>query len=166
MAYQLADMLREERARADCLHELFSSSSGSLSSSLPVESCPHEVSGKGGGVGIPSGSGEAPPVCGYDCEESSRVPASCGCVECASLLCPVCEGLYGKLKRNKSHRVLPCGEYLSEMQKQKPSVPSVCSSHGFQLQLYCASCECLVCLACCALEHTPPKHDVKSLREA
>ena len=121
LVYQLADVLREERARADRLRELFSSSSSSSSSSRGPgvgyeQSMGHlEV---GVAVDSPCGTAQMLPVCGYDCEESSRVPASCGCVECGSLLCSVCEGLHGRPKPNKSHRVLPCGEYLSMMLMQ------------------------------------------------
>ena len=107
----------EERARTNRLRDVFSS---------------QDMSGLDMGVNVPSASSLLP-VCGYDCEEFSLVPASRGCVECGSLLCSVCEGLHGNLKRNKAHRVVPFAEYLSlvpNQKQQQPCVASQCSVCG------------------------------------
>ena len=105
--------------------------------------------------------------------DSSTVCESCGsqsaavayCAECGVFICHGCYGNHRVMNMFREHNVTEVKEF------DKSNVPfkmvgSMCSKHtDRKLELYCCSCESLVCYECAYLEHPKLQHEVKPCKD-
>ena len=103
--------------------------------------------------------------------DSSTVCESCGsqsaavayCAECGVFICQGCYDNHRVMKGLKEHKVTQVNE-LDICNFPIKMVGSMCTKHTYgKLELYCCSCESLVCYECAYLEH--PQHEVKPLKD-
>ncbi|XP_038069634.1 E3 ubiquitin-protein ligase TRIM56-like [Patiria miniata] len=102
------------------------------------------------------------------CDEDN--PATCRCMDCGHFLCRECQTAHQRMTVMKSHKIYTLAQfksgevvYKSELRDRTPK----CKVHTEQdLNLYCNTCERLVCQACSALEHGSQGHALTSPAEA
>ena len=90
------------------------------------------------------------------CEECvSSEPAIAHCTQCSSYLCEYCSGAHKKMKRFCDHDVISLQDLDHEKLLPKPHPhPHHCPRHPKEvLNLYCKSCNVLVCCNCIVITH-------------
>ncbi|XP_038054666.1 E3 ubiquitin-protein ligase TRIM71-like [Patiria miniata] len=100
------------------------------------------------------------------CDEENQ--AISRCMDCDHFLCQECEKAHGRMTVMKSHKIytlaqLRSGEivYKSKLREEVPK----CSKHLDQnLNVYCNSCEQVICTTCSVVDHA--KHSLTDLPEA
>ncbi|XP_038054674.1 E3 ubiquitin-protein ligase TRIM56-like [Patiria miniata] len=103
-----------------------------------------------------------------NCDEENQ--AISRCMDCAHFLCHECQKAHGRMTLMKSHKIhtlteLRSGEivYKSKLREEIPK----CGKHPDQnLNVYCNTCEQVICLMCTVLDHGNPKHSLIGLSEA
>ena len=102
---------------------------------------------------------------GEGCESCGSTSAAVAfCLSCNTFLCIDCSNNHRLMKVLKSHKVMEVKE-LGACHLSAKMVEPVCSTHASRkLELYCCSCESLVCYECAFLEHPQPQHQVKHLK--
>jgi len=103
--------------------------------------------------------------CG-SCEDG--FPAVTWCIECENSLCQNCNEMHKKWKAFKSHKTVTVKEFI-----QNPKValtmsekPEACQSHSKQpLDLYCKTCDTLICRDCTLKAHPRETHDFDFVNE-
>ncbi|XP_038054676.1 E3 ubiquitin-protein ligase TRIM71-like [Patiria miniata] len=91
-------------------------------------------------------------------------------MDCDHFLCQECQKAHGRMTLMKSHKIytlaqLRSGEivYKSKLREEVPK----CGKHPDQnLNVYCDTCEQVICLACTVLHHGNQKHSLIGLSEA
>ena len=95
-----------------------------------------------------------------NCEKSNAIRY---CKECSLLYCQECLHYHNKLKSNTYHKVLSLDEVANTAyQLPKGDVSMKCSSHDKPLDIYCETCEELVCQHCTVRIHKDHDYDVVS----
>ena len=95
-----------------------------------------------------------------NCEKSNAIRY---CKECGLLYCQECLHHHNKLKSNTNHKVLSLDEVANTAyQLPKGDVSMKCSSHDKPLDIYCETCEELVCQHCTVRIHKDHDYDVVS----
>ncbi|XP_038053716.1 E3 ubiquitin-protein ligase TRIM71-like [Patiria miniata] len=102
------------------------------------------------------------------CDEENQ--AISRCMDCDHFLCQECQKAHGRMTLMKSHKIyklaqLQSGEivYKSKLREEIPK----CGKHPDQnLNVYCDTCEQVICLMCTILDHGNPKHSLIGLSEA
>ena len=103
---------------------------------------------------------DSSPVC-ESCDSQSAAVAYCA--ECGVFICQGCYDNHRVMKGLKEHKVTQVNE-LDVCNFPVKMVGSMCTKHTYgKLELYCCSCESLVCYECAYLEH--PQHVVKPLKD-
>ncbi|XP_038054623.1 E3 ubiquitin-protein ligase TRIM71-like [Patiria miniata] len=100
------------------------------------------------------------------CDEENK--ATSRCMDCDHFLCQECQKAHGRMTLMKSHKIytlaqLRSGEtvYKSKLREEVPK----CGKHPDQnLNVYCNSCEQVICTTCSVLDHA--KHSLSGLPEA
>lgn len=103
--------------------------------------------------------------CNNCTEKDSR--ATCWCVECNSLLCVKCNNAHARLRNLKSHRTVAVSElmqspygFLSTEERE------ACKRHSKQLlDLYCKTCNIIICRDCTYKDHPRKVCDVDFIDE-
>ena len=96
------------------------------------------------------------------CNNCGSKDAAAYCADCALFQCEDCCKSHGILKVLKEHKVTT----IKELDRCNLAARSMCSKHmSRELELYCCSCESLVCYECGFLEHSQPQHQVKRLKD-
>ncbi|XP_038054652.1 E3 ubiquitin-protein ligase TRIM71-like [Patiria miniata] len=102
------------------------------------------------------------------CDEENQAVSRC--TDCDHFLCQECQKAHERLTLMKSHKIytlaqLRSGEivYKSKLREEVPK----CGKHPDQnLNVYCDTCEQVICLTCTVLDHGNPKHSLIGLSEA
>ena len=106
-------------------------------------------------VSVPGGA-----VSCDNCEKSNAIRY---CKECGLFFCQECLHHHNKLKSNTDHKVLSLDEVANTAyQLPKGDVSMKCSSHDKPLDIYCETCEELVCQHCTVRIHKDHDYDVVS----
>ena len=98
------------------------------------------------------------------CEEDAPAITWCLDCDCEQALCRDCNELHRKWKVFKRHKTVPIDEFL-QTPKQPLATPDSekaehCESHTKQtLDLYCKTCNSLICRDCTLKDHPREKHE-------
>ena len=96
-----------------------------------------------------------------------RVPASenlpkatAYCRHCSEFICDYCEGAHRRITPFKDHKVV---DILTLKQNVRQNLPlkrrlSKCSSHDEELDVYCSTCEEVICTECSVDKHREHEH--------
>ncbi|XP_038053721.1 E3 ubiquitin-protein ligase TRIM71-like [Patiria miniata] len=101
-----------------------------------------------------------------NCDEDNR--AISRCMDCDNFLCPECQKAHERMTFMKSHKIytltqLRSGEIVYKSKLRDEVLK--CGKHPDQnLNVYCNSCEQVICTTCSVLDHT--KHSLTGLPEA
>ncbi|XP_038054682.1 E3 ubiquitin-protein ligase TRIM56-like [Patiria miniata] len=168
-----------------CLHELRQSQDPS-GTKLTCPLCRHETMLKGSGVAdLPNNcafsalveevtmqekllEGQGSEIKCQNCKEENQ--AISRCMDCDHFLCQECQKAHERMTVINSHKIytlaqLRSGEivYKSKLREEIPK----CGKHPDQnLNVYCNTCEQVICLMCTVLDHEKPKHSCIGLPEA
>ena len=95
------------------------------------------------------------------CTKSSRI-ATNFCRDCGKFICERCSEMHSEWEEFSSHEVVGIEEIEGNMKQLVPPKKAVtlfCSLHkGMKLDLYCETCNELICLHCTVQKHSRPKH--------
>ncbi|XP_038053732.1 E3 ubiquitin-protein ligase TRIM71-like [Patiria miniata] len=100
------------------------------------------------------------------CDEKNQ--AISRCMDCDHFLCQECQKAHGRMTLMKSHKIYTLAQLQSGQivykSKLRDEVPK-CGKHPDQnLNVYCNSCEQVICTTCSVLDHA--KHSLTGLPEA
>ena len=87
------------------------------------------------------------------------------CQQCESFSCDTCLGLHNKWKKNRSHRVLTLEELADsayDIPRVKSEAVMKCTGHNKPLDIYCDTCDELICQHCTVRIHKDHDYDVVS----
>ena len=97
------------------------------------------------------------------CDVSSESFAVGYCQQCESFSCDQCIGFHNKWKKNVTHSILTLEE-LADSAYNIPRVKSEavmkCTGHNKPLDIYCESCDELICQHCTVRIHRDHEYDV------
>ncbi|XP_077990018.1 uncharacterized protein LOC144444469 [Glandiceps talaboti] len=103
------------------------------------------------------------------CDTCTSRAAKKRCVECEQYMCGRCNNVHSKGKLTKLHNVMA----LEDFESEKRTNPMIEKSHAYcekhpdtQVELYCKTCEIIMCLKCALSQHPNPKHRYISLEDA
>ena len=97
-----------------------------------------------------------------NCEDD--LPAITWCMECENFLCEQCNDAHQRMKKFKSHKIVTVGEFVKKpklaLSSSTPEKPEVaCKIHGKDLDLYCSTCNMLICWDCTLKDYPHKTHD-------
>ena len=93
------------------------------------------------------------------CESCEKNEATAGyCVECDKVLCTSCDDIHKKWAPFSTHKLVS----IEERSKVKKQTPMNCPQHTKPLDLYCVTCEQLICYYCTIKGHKGHTHDLVS----
>ena len=88
-------------------------------------------------------------------------PATSYCRDCGEFICATCTTVHSEWDAFAKHEVVPMEQFESKV-KQLDALKKVtlyCPLHqGKELELYCETCEELICLLCTVNKHCRPEH--------
>ena len=99
-------------------------------------------------------------VCG-NCTKDTRTATSY-CRDCGEFICAACVDIHTQWDRLSKHEVVPLDECEKKV-KQLDALKKVtlyCSLHGKELELYCETCEELICHNCIVKKHKDHQYDL------
>ena len=100
-------------------------------------------------------------VCG-NCIKETRTATSY-CRDCGEFICATCVDVHTQWNRLSKHEVVPLNEFAKKV-KQLDALKKVtlyCSLHqGKELELYCETCEELICHNCIVKKHRDHQYDL------
>ena len=85
------------------------------------------------------------------------------CQQCESFSCDSCLSFHNKWKKNVSHRVLTLEELADsayDLPRAKSEVIMKCPNHNKPLDIYCETCDQLICQHCTVRIHRDHEYDV------
>ena len=97
-----------------------------------------------------------------NCENCHKEQANRYCKQCSKFLCQTCVGMHNKWGDFISHQILGVEDVASTASKLVPlkERPTMeCSSHGKPLEVYCDTCDKLICHLCIVKHHRDHKCD-------
>ena len=86
-----------------------------------------------------------------NCENCHKEQATGYCKQCSVLLCQTCVDMHNKWGKFSSHQILGVEDVATTASKLVPlkEQPTMeCSSHGKPLEVYCDTCDKLICQLC------------------
>ena len=96
------------------------------------------------------------------CESCEKNETTAGyCVECDKVLCTSCDDVHKKWGPTSTHKLVSV-EKRSEVKRQTPAPVMNCPQHSKSLDLYCVTCEQLICYYCTVKGHKGHSHDLVS----
>ena len=94
------------------------------------------------------------------CTKTSRM-ATKFCRDCGKFICDKCFEMHSEWEEFSKHKVVSIEEIKGNVQQLVPpkEVTLFCSFHqGMKLDLYCETCDELICLHCTVKKHCRPRH--------
>lgn len=87
--------------------------------------------------------------CGL-CSESKPSEVNSYCRDCNEFICNLCEGAHHRMKTFKSHEVVTMSILKQNIRQNLPHKRrlSKCPGHSEDLDMYCSTCEELICMKC------------------
>ena len=92
----------------------------------------------------------AKPVCG-ECEDDAL--AVVWCVDCENFQCEECLKQHQRMKSLKLHKTIPVENFMQNPHVSALTKPELCKDHTQPLDLYCQTCNILVCRDCTIVDH-------------
>ena len=98
-----------------------------------------------------------------ECTETTQTAVNY-CHDCGEYICEMCTEMHIEHKEFSTHKLVSIEELRSQVTSEKvvalPKEEALyCSLHkGKELDLYCETCEELICVRCTISEHCKPKH--------
>ena len=83
------------------------------------------------------------------------------CRDCGKFICDECFEMHSEWEEFSKHKVVSIEEIKGNVQQLVPpkEVTLFCSFHqGMKLDLYCETCDELICLHCTVKKHCRPRH--------
>ena len=99
------------------------------------------------------------------CDNCDKTNANRYCKQCSMFFCPECLHHHDKFKPNAGHQTLSLDEVAStayQLPKAKPEATDNCTDHNKPLEIFCETCEELICQLCTVRKHAGHSHDVVS----
>ena len=99
------------------------------------------------------------------CDNCNKTNANCYCKHCAVFLCPECLHHHDNWKQNADHQTLSLKEVAStayQLPQAKPEATDNCTDHNKPLEIFCETCEELICHNCTIKKHKDHEYDVVS----
>ena len=102
------------------------------------------------------------------CDNCDKTNANRYCKQCSMFFCPECLHHHDKFKPNVDHQTLSLEEVantayqLPQQAKQENSTSCACIHHNKPLEIFCETCEKLICQLCTFRKHTGHDYDVVS----
>ena len=99
------------------------------------------------------------------CDNCNKTNANCYCKQCGVFLCPECLHHHDNWKRNAGHQTLSLKEVADtayQLPQAKPEATDNCSDHNKPLEIFCETCEELICHNCTVKKHKDHDYDVVS----
>ncbi|XP_038053695.1 E3 ubiquitin-protein ligase TRIM71-like [Patiria miniata] len=166
-----------------CLHDLIQSQDPS-GTKLTCPLCRRETMLKGSGVAdLPNNfafsalveevtmqekllEGQGSEIKCQACDEENQ--AISRCMDCDNFLCQECQRAHERMTLMKSHKIYTLAQLQSGQivykSKLRDEVPKCCKHPDQNLNVYCNSCEQVICTTCSVLDHA--KHSLTGLPEA
>ena len=94
------------------------------------------------------------------CDNCDNTNANSCCKQCATFLCPECLHHHNKWKPNAGHQILSLDEVASTAHQPLGAKQDLmsCTDHNKPLDLFCESCQQLICHDCTVKKHEKPLH--------
>ena len=92
-------------------------------------------------------------------------PATSYCRDCGEFICATCADVHAHWGMFAKHEVVPLDQFEKKVKQLDclKKVPLYCSLHeGKELELYCETCEELICLLCTIKKHKDHQYDLAS----
>ena len=92
-------------------------------------------------------------------------PATSYCRDCGEFICAACTDIHAHWGMFAKHEVVPLDQFEKKVKQLDclKKVPLYCSLHeGKELELYCETCEELICLLCTIKKHKDHQYDLAS----
>ena len=99
------------------------------------------------------------------CDNCDKTNANRYCKQCSMFFCPECLHHHDKFKPNAGHQTLSLEEVAStayQLPHAKPKATDNCTDHNKPLEIFCETCEELICQLCTVRKHVGHSYDVVS----
>ena len=99
------------------------------------------------------------------CDNCDKTNANRYCKQCSMFFCPECLHHHDKFKPNAGHQTLSLDEVAStayQLPHSKPEAIDNCTDHNKPLEIFCETCEELICHNCTVKKHKAHDCDVVS----
>ena len=100
---------------------------------------------------------EGQQICCDNCQATS---ATRYCKECATVYCKACLFHHNKLKVNISHQITDIKDVDSNVYSMKQRVIMNCTNHNKPLEIFCETCQYLICHNCTIRHHRDHDYDI------
>ena len=97
------------------------------------------------------------------CDNCDKTNANRYCKQCFMFFCPECLHHHDNWKLNAGHQTLSLEEVAStayQLLRAKPEATDNCSDHNKPLEIFCETCEELICHNCTVKKHKDHDYDV------
>ena len=99
------------------------------------------------------------------CDNCDKTNANCYCKQCSMFFCPECLHHHDKFKPHAGHQTLSLEEVANtayQLPHAKPEATDNCIDHNKSLEIFCETCEELICQLCTVRKHAGHSYDVVS----
>ena len=97
------------------------------------------------------------------CDNCDKTSANRYCKQCSMFFCPECLHHHGMFKPNAGHQTLSLEEVAGtayQLPLAKPEATDNCTDHNKPLEIFCETCEELICQLCTVRKHAGHNYDV------
>ena len=97
------------------------------------------------------------------CDNCDKTNAICYCKQCSKFLCPECQQQHDNWRAFSNHQTLSLEEVANtayQLPQAKPEATDNCTDHNKQLEIFCETCEELICQLCTVRKHDGHNYDV------
>ena len=97
------------------------------------------------------------------CDNCDKTNANCYCKQCGKFFCSRCLDLHDQWKPHTGHRTLSLEEVANtayQLPHTKPEATDNCTDHNKPLEIFCETCEELICDDCTVKKHQDHDYDV------
>ena len=99
------------------------------------------------------------------CENCSEGDATSYCKQCAIWFCEKCLAMHNGLKPNAAHQIMDIKDFIitaSQLLPVKEEAIMNCTDHNKPLEIFCETCQELICQSCTIRRHKDHNYDVVS----
>ena len=99
------------------------------------------------------------------CDNCDKTNAVCYCKQCFKFFCLDCQQQHDNWKAFSNHQTLSFEELAStayQLPQAKPEATDNCTDHNKPLEIFCETCEELICQLCTVRKHAGHSYDVVS----
>ena len=99
------------------------------------------------------------------CDNCDKTNAVCYCKQCSKFFCPECQQQHSNWRAFLNHQTLSLEEVAStayQLPQAKPEATDNCTDHNKPLEIFCETCQELICHLCTVRKHDGHSYDVVS----